>query len=62
MVTSLVVMYRGGIAIQYATNENVEALAFQVAPYFNRTYKNYCSHQHAPSSGVNGKRKESMNI
>jgi hypothetical protein len=26
-------------------------LADSIAPYFNRTWQHYCSHQHAPSSG-----------
>jgi hypothetical protein len=46
------VMYRGGIAIENPPSENVEVLAHQIAPYFNRTYKHFCSHQHAPSSGI----------
>jgi hypothetical protein len=62
MTAPLVVMYRGGITIQHATHENVEVLAYQIAPYFNRTYKHYCSHQHAPSSGLNGNRKKSTSF
>jgi hypothetical protein len=28
-----------------------EVLAEMIAPYFNRTWQHYCSHQHAPSTG-----------
>jgi hypothetical protein len=43
------VMYMRGMLVEAA--EDVEVLADVVAPYFDRTYKHFCSHRQAPSSG-----------
>ncbi len=43
------VMYKTGTAVELLAGS--EVLADNVAPYFNRTWQHYCSHQHAPSSG-----------
>jgi Hypothetical glycosyl hydrolase 6/Beta-galactosidase trimerisation domain len=32
--------------------EDAEVLATVYQPYFNRTYKHFCSHRHTPSSGI----------
>ncbi len=32
-------------------NAGAQVLAEMIAPYFNRTWQHYCSHQHAPSTG-----------
>lgn len=42
------VMYQGSVKI--AVKENADILAYSVAPYFNRSGRYYCSHQHTPSS------------
>ena len=43
------VMYQAGTAVD--ANPDATVLADSIAPYFNRTWQHYCSHQHAPSSG-----------
>jgi hypothetical protein len=43
------VMYETGTAVEPLAGS--EVLADNIAPYFNRTWRHYCSHQHAPSSG-----------
>lgn len=43
------VMYETGTAVELLPGS--ELLADNIAPYFNRTWQHYCSHQHAPSSG-----------
>ncbi len=43
-------MYRRGRLVEAA--EGADVLATVEAPYFNRTWRHFCSHQHAPSSGV----------
>ena len=43
------VMTMRGMAI--AASPGTEVLAHTVAPYFDRTYRHYCSHRQAPSSG-----------
>jgi hypothetical protein len=43
------VMYQTGTAVDAKPDATV--LADSIAPYFNRTWQHYCSHQHAPSSG-----------
>lgn len=43
------VMYLTGSAVTAKPGTSV--LADSVAPYFNRTWRHYCSHRHAPSSG-----------
>ncbi len=45
------VMYSRGLAVE-ATGGKV--LADVIVPYFNRTYKHFCSHRHTPSSGEVG--------
>jgi hypothetical protein len=37
---------------QVVLQEKTEALAYIVAPYFNRTWEHFCSHQHAPPDKV----------
>jgi len=34
-----------------AAKAGSEVIAEMIAPYFNRTWQHYCSHQHAPSTG-----------
>lgn len=43
------VMYITGSHVKAAPGS--EILADNIAPYFNRTWKHYCSHNHAPSAG-----------
>ena len=43
------VMYTGSQKTELSGGRE---LAKKVAPYFNRTVEHFCSHQHAPSSGV----------
>ncbi|MGC9349923.1 MAG: beta-galactosidase trimerization domain-containing protein [Anaerolineae bacterium] len=43
------VMYMRGMLV--GAEEGAEVLADVVAPYFTRTYKHFCSHRQAPSSG-----------
>ena len=43
------VMYLKGMEVE-ATKDS-EVLAEVVVPYFNRTYKHFCSHRHTPSAG-----------
>ncbi len=43
------VMYMRGMLVK--AQPDVEVLADTVAPYFDRTYKHFCSHRQAPSSG-----------
>ncbi|MBN1933764.1 MAG: beta-galactosidase trimerization domain-containing protein [Anaerolineae bacterium] len=42
-------MYMRGM--QIAANKGTEVLADVVAPYFDRTYRHFCSHRQTPSSG-----------
>ncbi len=42
-------MYMRGM--QIAAEANAEVLADVVAPYFDRTYRHFCSHRQTPSSG-----------
>jgi hypothetical protein len=42
------VMYETGTAVE--AERSSEVLADNMAPYFNRTWEHFCSHQHAPSS------------
>ncbi len=47
------VMQETGTQVQ--AQPGAEILADNISPYFNRTWRHYCSHRHAPSSGeVNG--------
>lgn len=46
------VMYRRAIHIE--AGEHAETLARATLPYFNRTWRHYCSHRHTPSAGVEG--------
>lgn len=46
------VMYMRGLEIE--PEKGTEVLADVKVPYFNRTYKHFCSHRHAPSSGKIG--------
>ncbi len=48
---SPVVMYRRSQRVKATTGE---ALAQVQDPYFNRTWRHFCSHQHAPASGQSG--------
>ena len=43
------VMYLKGLEVEAA--EGTEVLAEVEVPYFNRTWRHYCSHAHTPSSG-----------
>ncbi len=43
------VMYRKGLAVKPARGAQI--LARVEAPYFNRTWRHFCSHRHTPSSG-----------
>lgn len=43
------VMYSRGMQIEPLPG--TEVLAQTIRPYFNRTYKHFCSHQHTPSAG-----------
>jgi hypothetical protein len=43
------VMYETGAAVDAEPAATV--LADSIAPYFNRTWRHFCSHRHAPSSG-----------
>ena len=45
-------MYLKGLEV--AADAGGEVLAETVVPYFNRTYKHFCSHRHTPSSGKVG--------
>lgn len=45
------VMYMRGMLVKAVDDGEVETLADVVAPYFDRTYKHFCSHRQAPSSG-----------
>lgn len=44
------VMYERGLEVE----TEGEVLAEVIVPYFNRTYKHFCSHRHTPSSGKAG--------
>ncbi|NLF00377.1 MAG: beta-galactosidase [Anaerolineales bacterium] len=46
------VMYMRGMQVDPMAGS--EVLAQVVMPYFNRTYKHFCSHRHTPSAGVVG--------
>lgn len=46
------VMYRKGVEVE--TLAGAEALAEVEVPYFNRTWRHFCSHRHTPSSGEKG--------
>ncbi|MEM2455463.1 MAG: beta-galactosidase, partial [Candidatus Bathyarchaeia archaeon] len=46
------VMYMRGLEVKLEQDSQV--LADVVVPYFNRTYKHFCSHRHTPSSGKVG--------
>jgi len=46
------VMYMKGMEVKAESGS--EVLAGVVVPYFNRTYKHFCSHRHTPSSGKIG--------
>ena len=45
------IIYAPGQKIQATTGRE---LAKRIDPYFNRTAKHFCSHLHAPSSGIDG--------
>jgi len=45
-------MYIKGLEVEAETGS--EVLAETILPYFNRTYKSFCSHRQAPSSGKEG--------
>jgi len=38
-------------ALEVSAGPDAEVLAHAAAPYFNRTWRHYCSHRHAPSTG-----------
>jgi hypothetical protein len=46
------VMYMKGLEVEPEAGS--EVLADAIVPYFNRTYKHFCSHRHTPSSGKPG--------
>lgn len=46
------VMYLRGLQVE--ARPGSEVLARVVLPYFNRTYRHFCSHRHTPSAGVVG--------
>jgi hypothetical protein len=46
------VMYLRGLQVEALPGS--EVLADVVLPYFNRTYRHFCSHRHTPSAGVVG--------
>ncbi len=46
------VMYMRGLEV--SAESQCEILASIVIPYFNRTYKHFCSHRHTPSAGKIG--------
>ncbi|OOH90548.1 hypothetical protein BMT54_04520 [Pasteurellaceae bacterium 15-036681] len=46
--TEELVMYQGGIKVQAVKNSQI--FANTIAPYFNRKGREFCSHQHTPSS------------
>lgn len=46
------VMYMKGVEIE--AREGTQVLADIILPYFNRTYKHFCSHMQTPSSGIPG--------
>ncbi len=46
------VMYMNGLEVEVEPGSQV--LADTVVPYFNRTYKHFCSHRHTPSTGKVG--------
>ena len=46
------VMYKRGVKVMAIGRAKV--LAMTVTPYFNRTWRHFCSHQHAPSSRKKG--------
>lgn len=46
------VMYRRALHIE--AGERAETLARATLPYFNRTWRQYCSHRHTPSAGIEG--------
>ncbi len=46
------VMYERGVEVEPAGG--AEVLAWVEVPYFNRTWRHFCSHAHAPSSGEVG--------
>ncbi len=45
-------MYMRGLEVE--VKAGAEILADVVEPYFNRTYKHFCSHRHTPSAGTTG--------
>ena len=46
------VMYMQGMEVESA--QGSEVLAHVILPYFNRTYRHFCSHRHTPSCGKVG--------
>ncbi len=46
------VMYLRGMETE--PMQGAQVLAYVIVPYFNRTYKHFCSHRHTPSSGAQG--------
>ena len=46
------VMYMKGLEVE--ATEGTEVLAETAIPYFNRTWRHFCSHRHTPSSGSIG--------
>ena len=46
------VMYRKGMEVEAV--EGAEVLAEAILPAFDRTWKHFCSHRQAPSSGIRG--------
>ncbi len=46
------VMYRKGMEVE--AGEGAEVLAEAILPAFDRTWKHFCSHRQAPSSGIRG--------
>jgi len=46
------VMYMRGMEVEAEADS--EVLADAIIPYFNRTYRHFCSHRHTPSAGKVG--------
>jgi hypothetical protein len=46
------VMYMKGLEVE--TRGTAQVLAPVILPYFNRTYRHFCSHRHTPSAGTPG--------
>lgn len=46
------VLYIGGDPVELVSGGGAEVLLEGSAPYFERTWRHFCSHKHAPSSGA----------